>query len=310
MPQEDLTFERFEAALGAFPDVEHIELQGEGESLMHPRFFEMVETARARGVRVSLISNGSHFTSAVIARILDAGIEKISVSLESADATVFRSIRGGKLDKVERGIRALLDERGRRGLQRPVVGFSITVLNRTRNMLGPILALYKQLGLDGGLTIQPLERKADYTQAYDSAITAEMLSDEDVDRVWLDFRASKEVRKIARERAPVAGFFDDLMDGWMPGQRRCPWLDEGLFVSNNGQVTPCCMVKKPEHALGQLGQDSPSTILERRNALRAELAAGEIPKPCSGCELARFAIFRKRDLLTWGIRGLKRRYLG
>ena len=67
---------------------------------MHPRFFEMVSIARTRGARVSFITNGSYFTAERIDLILAGGIEKISVSLESADAATFRAIRGGKLEKV------------------------------------------------------------------------------------------------------------------------------------------------------------------------------------------------------------------
>src|SRR5262245_45883400 len=37
MAQTDLPFERFAETLDSFPAVEHIELQGEGESLMHPQ---------------------------------------------------------------------------------------------------------------------------------------------------------------------------------------------------------------------------------------------------------------------------------
>ena len=59
MEQADLPFERFESLLLAHPHVEHVELQGEGESLLHPRFFDMVRALRERNIKVSLISNGS-----------------------------------------------------------------------------------------------------------------------------------------------------------------------------------------------------------------------------------------------------------
>src|SRR5436853_394055 len=98
MEQGDLPLERFVAALDTFPDVRHVELQGEGESLMHPRFFDMVGLCRGRGIKVSLITNGSFLSREVAGKLLDAGIEKVSVSMESADARTFREIRGGKLD--------------------------------------------------------------------------------------------------------------------------------------------------------------------------------------------------------------------
>src|SRR5262249_9580413 len=147
MPQSDIDFETFERTLQAFPSARHLDLQGEGEPLMHPRFFDMVDLARARGIRVSFVSNGSFFTPENVTRILRGGIEKISVSLESADAATFRAIRGGKLEKVIAGLEHLVGERNRRGLLRPVVGFSITLLRGTTDHLAGILELYRRLGL-------------------------------------------------------------------------------------------------------------------------------------------------------------------
>ena len=93
MRQGDLPFEVFEDVLARNPLVEHIELQGEGEPLMHPRIFDMIALAKSRDIRVSMITNGSHFTAANIERILDGGIHSINVSIESPDPEAFRAIR-------------------------------------------------------------------------------------------------------------------------------------------------------------------------------------------------------------------------
>ena len=305
MEQGDLELSRFAAALEAAPELRHLELQGEGESFLHPRFFDMVAMARLRGVAVSLITNGSFLTTEAIGRLLDLGLAKLSFSLESADAERFREIRGGKLEKVVRGLEALLAERRRRGLAQPVVGMSVTVLRSTRDHLAAVLALYHQLGLDGGITLQPLERKADYATHYDPAMAAELLSEREADQVWVTFRASRELRRIEAERAPGRGFFDELMEGWRPGLRRCPWLDRGLYMNRLGEASPCCMVKDTaQHGLGRLGDDPLPVILARRAALRDQLAAGEIPKACAGCDLARFAVISKLELMGWGMKGL------
>jgi MoaA/NifB/PqqE/SkfB family radical SAM enzyme len=238
-------------------------------------------------------------------KLLDVGIEKISVSLESADEATFRDIRGGKLSKVIRGIEALLDERRRRGLDRPIVGFSITVLRRTRDHLPAIIALYRKLGLDGGVTLQPLERKADYANGYDAAMAKETLDDDEVERIWIQFLADREIQKIKRERSPVNGFYDELMVGWRPGKRFCPWLEQGMFVNREGHATPCCMVKDTaKHGLGRIGVDPPEKILSNRKQLRDELARGVVPEACQGCELARYSVIGKGELLSLGVRGL------
>ena len=310
MPQTDIGASTFDAALATFPDLQHVELQGEGESLMHPRFFDMVQVARDRGVRISFITNGSYLSQQNVDRLLAAGIERVSVSIESADEGMFRKIRGGKLDKVVRGIETLLGSRHRLGLDRPSVGFSITVLQRTRGELPAIIALYEKLGLDGGVTIQPLERKADYAKGYDAEMQRETLSDDEVGDVWVEFLGDRTIRALQKRKSSVPGFYDELMASWRPGQKRCPWLDSGAFVGNDGRVTPCCMVKDPRHALGTIGVDSASAILARRDELRGQLAAGQIPAPCQGCELAKFSIIGKTELMYWGVRGLWQRWFG
>jgi MoaA/NifB/PqqE/SkfB family radical SAM enzyme len=310
MPQTDISADTFAATLAAFPALEHVELQGEGESLMHPRFFDMVADARARGVRISFITNGSYLSQPNVDRLLDLGIERVSVSIESADEGMFRQIRGGKLDKVKRGIETLVETRRRRGLDRPSVGFSITVLQKTRGELPALIALYEQLGLDGGVTIQPLERKADYARGYDEDMQKQTLSDEEVGDVWVEFLGDRTIRELQQKKSEVPGFYDELMADWRPGKRSCPWLEAGAFVGNDGRVTPCCMVKDERHALGRIGVDDPDAILARRRALKDQLAAGEIPAPCQGCELAKFSLIGKRELVYWGARGLWQRLFG
>lgn len=309
MPQADLPAERFTLALDAFPDLRHIELQGEGESFMHARFFDMIGEARARGIRVSIITNGSYLSQPNVDKLLDVGIERVSVSMESADEGLFRQIRGGRLDKVKRGIETLVTTRKARGLDRPSVGLSITVLKKTRDELPGILALYDELGLDGGITLQPLERKADYAKVYDAEMAAQTLDDAEVGDVWVQFLGDQTVRALQKQKSKVPGFYDELMAGWRPGLRRCPWLDGGVFVSHDGRVSPCCMVKAPEHALGRI-EDGPEKIEANREVLRAELKRGKIPAPCQGCELARFSVIGKPELVYWGVRGLWRRLFG
>ena len=53
-----------------------------------------------------------------------------------------------------------------------------------------------------------------------------------------------------------------------PGARRCPWLESGLYVNNQGVATGCCMIKDTqEYALGRFGVDPPELVLARRDAV-------------------------------------------
>lgn len=288
MAQDDLPFARFEAVLDAYPGLRHIELQGEGEPLLHGRFLDMMALARARGIKVSFITNGSLLSAPVITRLLELAPEKLVVSMESADPETFREIRGGKLEKVIRGIEALMAERRARGLERPAVGLAVTVLRRTIDALPEIVALYDRLGLDGGIAVQTLQTMEVYTQQYDEAMRAELLSPDEQRAVMGLTRAG-----VARPGV-VAGFYDTLLGSFRPGERRCPWLERGLFVNFEGAITACCTIKDAgRFGFGHLGETSPDVVLARRAVMRDELAAGRTPEACRGCTIAQYALWAK-----------------
>ncbi|MFO0620277.1 MAG: radical SAM protein [Polyangia bacterium] len=311
MDQADLPFERFESLLAAHPSVEHVELQGEGESLLHPRFFDMVKALRERNIKVSIITNGSLISEAHAAQLVALGIEKVSVSMESAESETFRQIRGGKLEKVIAGLSALVSEKKKQQSLRPIIGLSITVLRDTQDHLPGIIALYKKLGLDGGVTLQPLSTMPLYEKNYPDGLRRQVLSDHEVDDLWVRVRMHKELRQIQKQKDKlrVDSFYDELLSGFQPGSRRCPWLEQGLYVNHQGTATACCMIKDTERfRLGVIGQDSPQQIQAERAALAAELKKGVLPAPCTGCELGRFALMNRWQLFAFAMGGVLRRY--
>ena len=120
LPQKDMTLDTFAHVLRSSHAVRHIRLQGEGEPLLCPGFFEMIEMAKSHHpeVRVSTITNGS-LLSANANRLVQSGLQHVSVSIDSADPELFEELRGGKLAPVVEGIRALLAARASRNLDRP-----------------------------------------------------------------------------------------------------------------------------------------------------------------------------------------------
>lgn len=300
MEQSDLPLQRFVAALDAYPGLQHIELQGEGEPLLHPQFLEMLELARARGIKVSFITNGSLLSEAAIERILDLAPEKIAVSMESADPRLFQEIRGGKLEKVIRGLETLMARRRMRGQERPAVGLAITVMKRTRNELPAIRQLYERLGLDGGITVQSLQNMDAYSQHYGEDLRSELLSSSEKAELL------QQAKAVPVKRSSVTGFHDYLLGNWRPTQRRCPWLERGLYVNAQGHVTACCMIKDTErHALGRLGETPVAEVLSRRDAMRNDLASGRTPEPCRGCTVASFALMSRRDYAKFRLARLR-----
>ena len=306
MDQSDLDLADFDRLLADFPDLEHIELQGEGEPLLHKGFFEMARRARARGIRLSMITNGSLLSEERVAAILDVGIQAVNVSIESPEDKAFAKIRGGRLDKVKAGIARLLAARDARGLDAPKVGFAVTVLKQTIDTLPQIAALYGDLGMDGGATLQPLSRMSDYSTVYDAETAAGLLNPQDEQRLWRLIGATPALKAIMNAAAGSRHFYQEMARRF-PTEHGCPWVKGGLYVDRHGAMTTCCMIKdSSRYGLGKVGLTPTEAVLEQRRAIDAALAADEPPSQCEGCTYYRTP--EKREALRrWQLDRQRRR---
>jgi radical SAM protein with 4Fe4S-binding SPASM domain len=286
MDQTDLDLDAFTSALDRLPDVEHVELQGEGEPLLHPAFFAMARRARMRGIEVSTITNGSMFSRERIEKLLDADLTSVLVSIESPQPGEFASLRGGRLDKVIDGVGAFVAARNGRGLARPAVGLAVTVLKSTEARFPDILALYRRLGLDGGLVVQTLNGMEVYTRGYSEALRAETYAG--LGRALVERRLLRRAARagIARRGEPTL-FWTALYAGAERPEAGCPWLRHGLYIDRRGRVTTCPHVKDADrHALGRLDEDGLDAILSARRHTQRALESGDVPTPCRGCAIA------------------------
>ena len=296
MAQADLALATFEATLKAFPNLQHIELQGEGEPLLHPRLFELATLARSRGIRVSLITNGTLFSPVNIERILAADFEKVLVSLDSLEPATFEALRGGDVHEVEEGTRRLVEARRVRGLARPSVGLAATVVRSTLEQLPELIAFYRRLRLDGGIGTQVLNPMECYAKHYPPSLAREAMPAAELDAHIRELRAVPQVAEAIDGDTVAKGFYGELFQDFAPGKGSCPWLDRGAYVNFQGFVTGCCMIKDTGlYAFGRLGPgpaESADTarLASGRAAMRTQLARGETPSACRGCQVAALAL--------------------
>lgn len=292
MTQTNLSFEIFEQTLSQFPELEHIELQGEGEPLLNSQFFAMAKLAQSRGIKISMITNGSMFSRKRIENILESGIESIRVSIESTDPKTFREIRGGNLQEVENGIKALIKIRNEWNSNKPVIGFAVTVLKQTKDMLPAIVKLYEELQMDGGIAIQLLNSMDAYSEIYDTNTSNEKFSEEEQNIFWSKY--GEIINSVNFKKSSIKHFYDELFPPRIDEQanqarvlRSCPWLDNAVYVNRDGLVTACCDIKDTaKFALGKIGVTTRTAILEARNNMRKKVCSGEVPEACRNCRIA------------------------
>jgi len=81
-----MSFDLFQRVIDQFEALDHLHLQGLGEPMMHPRFFDMVEYAAAKGIRVTTNSNLTLLSAKRAARCVSSGLDCLHVSIDAATA--------------------------------------------------------------------------------------------------------------------------------------------------------------------------------------------------------------------------------
>lgn len=125
-----------------------ISLNCQGEPTLHRDIVEMVALAKAGGLHVSLLTNGTRLDEALTERLLAAGLDRIVFSFDALEKELYEAIRvRGDFDSTFANINRFIDLNHDRG--HPVfVCMSIVVQDRTREHLPRYRAYFEQRPID------------------------------------------------------------------------------------------------------------------------------------------------------------------
>ena len=114
-----------------------------GEPLLRPDVYELVRYGASKGLKMGLGSNGSLIDAAAAKRLKDAGIETVSISLDSHIPEQHDEFRGvsGSWDKAVGAIKAL-QEKG------VLVQVNTTVTQQNYNQIDDIMSLAENIGVE------------------------------------------------------------------------------------------------------------------------------------------------------------------
>jgi MoaA/NifB/PqqE/SkfB family radical SAM enzyme len=282
-----MALDTFRRLLDGFPDVRELHLQGLGEPLMHPRFFDMVRHATARGIAVSTNTNLTLLTSRRAVECVSSGLAEIHVSIDGATAATYESIRlRARFAKVLRNLDRLVASRRRSGGAAPHIRIVAVAMRRNLAELPGIVALAADHGVES-VFVQHLCHEygeASLPEAYRSMrdfVSAETLLGVDPQALQCAFA---EARRMAQTRNV------DLrlppLEQRPTRPRGCDWPSRGAYLSYRGEAMPCCMVSTPDRAnLGDMAIEGVAQVWNgaRYRAFRAALASENPPDICRSC---------------------------
>jgi MoaA/NifB/PqqE/SkfB family radical SAM enzyme len=94
--------------LADFPEVKTIAFAGLGEPLLYEKFPEMVHLAHERGLRTEMTSNAMLLTPSIADKLIQAGLDQFTVSIDGTSDEAHGSIRSGaSLEEITTNVRML-----------------------------------------------------------------------------------------------------------------------------------------------------------------------------------------------------------
>jgi len=102
-----------------------------GEPMVHPRFFELVELASARGLKLTISTNGTLITPERAAQLKAAGVAYVGISLDGI-GPIHDHFRGkeGAFDAAVRGFHACHDAGQKTGLRLTLTRHNVSNIER------------------------------------------------------------------------------------------------------------------------------------------------------------------------------------
>lgn len=273
-----MSFEAFRALLEEHPGLEELQLQGAGEPLAHPRFFEMVAHAAARGVEVTTTTNLVTLSDSRLEQCLSSGLARIDVAPGAAPADCDYLRPGSKLRRALRNVRRLAAEKRRRGVVQPRIRVVLMLLRRDRGRLVELVRLAAAHGADA-VVFQHLWHDVTGARRF---VEAQSLLGEEIDPGAAGAAAAELGIELELPRARRTG-----------AGRRCdePW--RAVHIGASGEALPCAMLKTRQRLnLGNMRRDGVVRVWnnDAYREFRRRLDSGDPPEVCRRCAVYQGAL--------------------
>lgn len=293
-PPAFMDYDVFTELIGQFPGLEELQLQGLGEPMMHPRFFDMVEYAVGRGVRVGSNTNATYLNARRAERAVTSGLGDLHISIDGATAETYESIRvRSNFDRVIANVERLTATRRRLGSSTPRIRMVVVAMRENLQEFPDLVRLAKRLEIDEVFVQHLCHDFGESTlparyEPMREFVDAETLTRADPEEVA---RCFTEARRVATElgvdlRLPRVN--PRPHPPGTPGPQRCDWPWRGAYVSYQGLSMPCCMVSTPDRIqLGDMAARGVEAVWNgpEYQAFRDALSSENPPEVCRSCAI-------------------------
>jgi MoaA/NifB/PqqE/SkfB family radical SAM enzyme len=232
----------FTRIVDQFPDTDRFVLHGVGEPMMVPELPRMIRYLKDRGACVLFNTNGTLLTLRKGRELIDAGLDELRVSLDAAEPTAFKVVRGtDTFDRIVANVDAFTAMRRELNLAAPRVSLWLTGLKETVAQLPALVQLAHKLGINEVYLQRLVYFPEGQSLARPESSLFERLDDEQTSVI-------REAEKLAqrlgiRFNASGATHPSASLHRKTPGQPwslcRRPWTL--MYFTAHGRALPCCV---------------------------------------------------------------------
>jgi radical SAM protein with 4Fe4S-binding SPASM domain len=291
-PPALMSFETFCRLLDQFPRIAELQLQGLGEPLLHPRFFDMVRYAAARGVEVSTNTNLTAMSERRAEECVKSSLRRMHVSLDAAEAAAYEYIRvGARFSKVLRNLRRVTEAKLRLKAAVPEIRLVAVAMRRNLEQLPELVRLAHDHEVEW-LSVQHLAHDFSESslpvkyQPMRDFVDEESLLREDPARVQRWFGEARAVAKALGVTLRLPNASPQPRPDSLTGRARCDWPWRGAYIAYSGEAMPCCMVATPDRVnFGSMTRDGVAQVWnnDAYRSFRQQLDSDRPPEVCRGC---------------------------
>lgn len=292
-PPAFMDFAMFTSLIDQLAGVKELHLQGLGEPMMHPRFFDMVSYAVANGMVVTTNSNMTLLNPERAKRAVESGLHSLHVSIDGATAETYERIRvRSHFDRVLRNVRLLVD--ARTGSEVPSLRMVVVVMRQNLAELPDLVRLACDLSMES-VFVQHLAHDfaesglPSHYRSMRDFVEGQTLAGMEVGRVEHYFERARAVAADVGIVLRLPRVRPTPHPPGTTGRARCDWPWRGPYISYDGTVMPCCMIGTPDRGnFGRIDEQRTTNAVwlgEGYRLFRRELNSAEPPDICRSCSV-------------------------
>src|SRR5438067_9752624 len=233
-------YDEFTRLIDQFVGVKELHLQGLGEPMMHPRLFDMIGYAIAKGIVVTCTSNLTLLSPRRAEQCIRSGLVELNISVDSAIPEIYERIRvGSRFDRVARNVALLMETRERMGSQQPRLKIVAVLMRQTLDGLPELVRMVHRWSIPE-LFVQHLchdfaesSLPAEYRPMREF-VDQQTLSGHDPRHIERVFGETRSVAEELGVQLRLPSVHPNPYPPGTPGPTRCDWPWVRAYVSYQG----------------------------------------------------------------------------